>query len=93
MPGGSPTGRRLARNTQLVLIEESNLARVVDPAGGAWYVEHLTDQLARAAWAAFPGPGTGGRHRRGAARRVGAGAAWPASAMPGPTPSPTGATR
>ena len=51
--GGSPTGRRLARNTQLVLIEESNLARVVDPAGGAWYVEHLTDQLARAAWARF----------------------------------------
>ena len=50
---GTPTGRRLARNTQLVLIEESNLARVVDPAGGAWYVEHLTDQLARAAWARF----------------------------------------
>jgi len=51
--GGSPTGRRLARNTQLVLIEESNLARVVDPAGGAWYLEHLTDQLARAAWTRF----------------------------------------
>ncbi|CAN5828766.1 MAG: methylmalonyl-CoA mutase family protein [Ilumatobacteraceae bacterium] len=53
VPGGSPTGRRLARNVQLVLLEESNLARVVDPAGGSWYVEHLTDQLAQGAWTAF----------------------------------------
>ncbi len=53
VPGGSPTARRLARNVQLVLLEESNLAKVVDPAGGSWYVEHLTDQLARAAWTAF----------------------------------------
>ena len=36
----------MARNTQLVLIEESNLAKVVDIAGGSWYVEQLTDQLA-----------------------------------------------
>lgn len=50
---GSPAGRRLARNAQLILIEESNLARVVDIAGGSWYVESLTDQLARAAWAWF----------------------------------------
>ena len=44
-------GRRLARNTQLILAEESHVGRVVDPAGGSWYVEQLTEQLARAAWA------------------------------------------
>lgn len=43
--------RRIARNTQLILLEESNLHRVIDPAGGAWYVETLTDELARKAWA------------------------------------------
>ncbi|MEK0082726.1 methylmalonyl-CoA mutase family protein [Benzoatithermus flavus] len=43
--------RRIARNTQLVLREESNLGRVIDPAGGASYVEALTDQLAKKAWA------------------------------------------
>jgi methylmalonyl-CoA mutase len=46
-------GLRIARNTQLVLMEESNLHRVIDPAGGSWYVERLTDQLAGAAWRAF----------------------------------------
>ena len=51
VPGARRLGRRLARNTQLVLIEESQPRRVVDPAGGSWYVEHLTDQLAEAAWA------------------------------------------
>lgn len=50
---GSELGRRLARNSQAVLIEESNLARVIDPAGGSWYVEHLTDDLARTAWVRF----------------------------------------
>jgi methylmalonyl-CoA mutase len=45
--------RRIARNTQLVLREESNLHRVIDPAGGSYYVEALTDSLARAAWDAF----------------------------------------
>ena len=45
-----PLGRRTARNTQLVLLEEASLHRVADPAGGSWYVEALTDQLARAAW-------------------------------------------
>ena len=43
--------RRIARNTQLVLLEESNLGRVVDPAGGCWYVETLTEELALKAWA------------------------------------------
>jgi len=42
--------RRLARNTQSLLIEESHVGRVVDPAGGSWYVEHLTDALAERAW-------------------------------------------
>ncbi len=45
--------RRQARNAQLVLMEESGLARVADPAGGAWFLEAQTDQLARAAWALF----------------------------------------
>lgn len=45
--------RRIARNTQSVLLEESHLARVIDPAGGSWYVERLTDDIAQAAWAWF----------------------------------------
>lgn len=54
-PLGRPdaAARRLARNTQLVLQEESGLGRVVDPAGGSGYVESLTDQLARKAWGLF----------------------------------------
>jgi methylmalonyl-CoA mutase len=48
-----PVARRIARNTQVVLIEESNLARVIDPAGGSWYVESLTSDLAAAAWTWF----------------------------------------
>ncbi|GGH13630.1 methylmalonyl-CoA mutase [Alsobacter metallidurans] len=42
--------RRVARNTQLVLLEESNLARVADPAAGAGGLEALTDELCGAAW-------------------------------------------
>jgi methylmalonyl-CoA mutase len=42
--------RRVARNTQALLHDESSLARVIDPAGGSWYVEALTDELARHAW-------------------------------------------
>ncbi|MFF4530109.1 methylmalonyl-CoA mutase small subunit [Streptomyces sp. NPDC001407] len=45
--------RRIARNTSSILLEESHLARVIDPAGGSWYVERLTDELAHAAWAWF----------------------------------------
>ncbi|WP_078949424.1 methylmalonyl-CoA mutase family protein [Streptomyces mutabilis] len=45
--------RRIARNTSVILLEESNLGRVIDPAGGSWYVERLTDDLAHAAWAFF----------------------------------------
>jgi len=45
--------RRIARNTQILLLEESSLSKVIDPAGGSWYVEHLTTELAEVAWAAF----------------------------------------
>jgi methylmalonyl-CoA mutase len=45
--------RRIARNTQSLLVEEGHLARVLDPAGGSWYVESLTESLAQAAWEWF----------------------------------------
>jgi methylmalonyl-CoA mutase len=45
--------RRIARNTQSLLTEESNVYRAADPAGGSWYVERLTEDLASAAWAWF----------------------------------------
>ena len=52
---GLPTkaSRRFARNTQLVAMEESNIGRVNDPAGGSYYVEQLTDQVAVTAWGKF----------------------------------------
>lgn len=46
-------GRRLARNTQLLLQDESGIGRVLDPAGGSWYIETLTDELAAAGWKFF----------------------------------------
>src|SRR5712671_534303 len=45
--------RRVARNTQLVLLEESNLAKVSDPAAGSGGIEQLTQQLCEAAWPLF----------------------------------------
>lgn len=45
--------RRLARNIQIILAEECQLGRVVDPAGGSWYVESLTKELANKAWTLF----------------------------------------
>ena len=45
--------RRVARNTQLVLLEEANLAKVADPAAGSGAIEHLTDALCASAWALF----------------------------------------
>ncbi len=50
-PGG--IGRRIARNTQIVLQDESSLGRIADPAAGSWYVESLTDEVARAGWQRF----------------------------------------
>jgi len=45
--------RRIARNTQLLLLEESHIGRVLDPAGGSWFVEDLTKGLAETAWKHF----------------------------------------
>ena len=45
--------RRLARNLQLILLEESNLAKVMDPAAGSGGIEDVTDQLCAAAWTFF----------------------------------------
>jgi methylmalonyl-CoA mutase len=45
--------RRLARNTQIILKEESHLDQVIDPAGGSYFVEKLTDDIAHAAWKLF----------------------------------------
>jgi methylmalonyl-CoA mutase len=58
IPGGLPGTattftRRMARNTQLLLLEESHLGRVLDPSAGSWFVEDLTAQLADQAWAHF----------------------------------------
>jgi methylmalonyl-CoA mutase len=52
---GLPDGfaRRIARNMQLLLLEESSLARVIDPAAGSGALEALTDQLCLAAWTQF----------------------------------------
>lgn len=44
---------RVARNTSALLLEETRLTQVIDPAGGSWYVESLTDELAHAAWSWF----------------------------------------
>ncbi|BBZ14018.1 methylmalonyl-CoA mutase small subunit [Mycobacterium branderi] len=58
IPGGFPGmsmsfSRRIARNTQLLLLEESHIGRVLDPAGGSWFVEDLTEALAQQAWRHF----------------------------------------
>jgi len=54
LPGTAPSfTRRMARNTQLLLLEESHIGRVLDPAGGSWFVEELTRALADAAWEHF----------------------------------------
>lgn len=50
-PGSARSfARRIARNTQLLLLEEAHIGRVLDPAGGSWFVEDLTGQLAGEAW-------------------------------------------
>ena len=45
--------RRIARNAQIILQEEANLTQLIDPAGGSWYVEYLTDQIAQRTWRLF----------------------------------------
>lgn len=51
-PLGEPSslGRRLARNTHHLLMEECQLHRICDPLGGSWYIESLTDELCEKAW-------------------------------------------
>ena len=50
---GGESERRMARNTQLLLAEESHIGRVIDPAGGSWFVEELTEHLAHKSWEIF----------------------------------------
>jgi len=45
--------KRIARNTQIILKEESHLDQVIDPAGGSFFVEKLTDDIAQSAWKLF----------------------------------------
>jgi len=45
--------QRVARNTQLVLQKECSLEQVIDPAGGSWFVESITSELAQSAWNLF----------------------------------------
>ena len=45
--------RRIARNTQIILNEESHLNQIIDPAGGSYYVESLTDEVAKKSWTLF----------------------------------------
>lgn len=42
---------RIARNTQIILQQETDICRTVDPWGGSYYVEYLTEQIAQKAWA------------------------------------------
>ena len=54
LPGTATTfTRRMARNTQLLLLEESHIGRVLDPGGGSWFIEDLTRSLAERAWEHF----------------------------------------
>jgi methylmalonyl-CoA mutase len=45
--------RRIARNTQIMLQQECNLTQPVDPAGGSWYIEKLTSEVAEKTWSLF----------------------------------------
>jgi len=58
IPGGLPKtsrsfARRIARNTNLLLLEESHLSHVIDPGGGSYFIEAFTTQLADKAWEVF----------------------------------------
>lgn len=52
--------RRIARNLQIILQEECELTAVIDPAGGSWYIDTITDELAKKSWEAFQGLEKGG---------------------------------
>jgi methylmalonyl-CoA mutase len=49
----TPFSRRIARNTSIILKEEAHVARTIDPGGGSWYVEALTNEFAKKAWKLF----------------------------------------
>ncbi len=49
----TPFSERIARNTQIILKEEAHLNKVVDPAGGSYYIESLTHSLAEESWKLF----------------------------------------
>jgi methylmalonyl-CoA mutase len=51
--GSTSLSERIARNIQHILKEEAQMQKVIDPAGGSWYVEELTTQLAEHAWSFF----------------------------------------
>ena len=51
--GATPFGYRAARNMQLLMMEESHLGAVSDPAHGSYFHEHMSEELAQAAWAKF----------------------------------------
>lgn len=53
-------GRRLARNIQRILLDESQLHHVIDPGGGSYYLESLTEELAQRAWERFQALERGG---------------------------------
>jgi len=49
----SELGRRIARNTQIILKEEAHLDELIDPAGGSFYIETLTNEIAGKSWNLF----------------------------------------
>ncbi len=51
--GDNELTQRIARNTQIILQSESHIGHVVDPAGGSWYIEKLSQELAAGAWQLF----------------------------------------
>lgn len=53
LTGSTNLSERIARNTQNILKEEAHLQKIIDPAGGSWYVEALTTELAEKAWEYF----------------------------------------
>ena len=77
-PFDAPTGlpseasRRNARNTQLILAEECHLAQVVDPAGGSWYIEWYTNEVAKTRLVGLPADRGARRHDQGRRQRLGA---------------------
>ena len=63
---GDEVTQRLARNTQLILKQESHLARVADPGGGSYYLEELTHSIAKKAWKQLQDIEAAGGFRRAA---------------------------